>query len=485
MAGVSPTTRSRSIWASTNPFEVTLPDAAFAAAPPRLAWECWTGEGGWREPGLRDDTDGLSHSGVIEFLAPGGFAARPELGNARYWLRCRGAEGGFAFGRLRRVLLNTVMAEHASTILDEVVGSSDGSPSQRFATAHRPVLDGQELQVREPDLPSAHERAVLDRAAGGAIIAPAQPGWARWQEVPDFYGSGPRDRHYVVDHLSGIIAFGDGVNGLAPPAGQGNLRLARYRTGGGGAGNCAAGTIVQLKTTVPYVDNVTNREPARGGADAETLDALLVRAPRAIRHGGRAVTIEDYEDLARLASPEVARAKCVPCRDLSADPEGAREAPGTVSVIVVPRAVEAKPVPSLVLVERVAACLTACRPPVVDLRVVGPDYVRVDIEAEIALNSIDGAAQVQPRIVAALRGFLHPLSGGFDGAGWDFGRRPHKSDLLRLTSAIPGVDHIRFLTVTEIPDRPGAGITARSLAYAGALDIAVTAADAGRWRGAR
>ena len=54
-----------------------------------------------------------------------------------------------------------------------------------------------------------------------------------------------------------------------------------------------------------------NLEPARGGVDAETLASLRQRGPRAIRHHDRAVTIEDYEDLAMLASPEVARAKCV------------------------------------------------------------------------------------------------------------------------------------------------------------------------------
>jgi hypothetical protein len=45
-----------------------------------------------------------------------------------------------------------------------------------------------------------------------------------------------------------------------------------------------------------------------------------------------------------------------------------------------------------------------------------------------------------------------------------------------VISAIPGVDHVRSLTVTETPDRQSTKDTTLSLFYAGALDIAVTAA---------
>ena len=459
----------------------TKPDDPTPGEPPRLVWECWEGEGGWREPGLRDGTQGLTRSGVLEFLAPAAFARRREFGAERYWLRCRWEAGAFAFEpRLQRVLLNTVMATHATTILDETLGSSDGGQGQRYVTTRRPVLHGQEeLRVREPDLPSADEREAaggddaitLTRDAGGRPIEI----WVRWREVRDFYGSGPRDRHYVLDHVTGTISFGDGVNGLVPPPGAGNLRLTRYRTGGGSAGNCAADTIAQLKTTIPYVDKVTNHEPARGGADAETINSLRERGPRAIRHRDRAITIEDYEDLAMLASPEVARAKCVPLHDLSADPDAKGDPiPGKVSVIIVPRATEPKPLPSRVLLERVEEYLNARRLPVVDLKIVRPDYLRVDVKAEIVLTSIDRASEVQSRVIDALRRFLHPLTGGRDDAGWDFGREPHESDLLRRISEIPGVDHVRSLTLTDKLDRDG-GAKTWALVYAGGLDIAVAA----------
>jgi predicted phage baseplate assembly protein len=298
--------------------------------------------------------------------------------------------------------------------------------------------------------------------------------WVRWHQVPDFYASGPRDRHYVVDRLSGEIRFGDGLNGLVPPTGVGNVRMPSYQTGGGSNGNRPAGVIVQLKTTVPYVDKVTNHEPAAGGANAEPVESLLDRVPRAVRHGGRAVTVEDYEDLARLATAEVARALCVPLANLAVDPLLQAPAnPGDVSVIVVPISSEAKPLPSLELIRRVQDSLDRVHVSTATLSVVGPLYVRVDVSAEVALVSLEGATRVLADVQHKVASFLHPLTGGLDGTGWDFGRRPHDSDFYALIEAVPGVDHIRALDVVEVEDMPGVTDTGRFLVYSGTPNISV------------
>jgi len=59
--------------------------------------------------------------------------------------------------------------------------------------------------------------------------------------------------------------------------------------------------------------------------------------------------------------------------------------------------------------------------------------------------------------LAQLVAFLHPLTGGLDGQGWAFGRKPYQSDLYALIEDIPGVDYVRRLTVIETdevrPDR--------------------------------
>jgi predicted phage baseplate assembly protein len=448
--------------------------------PVKLAWESWNGST-WARLTVQESTDSLTRSDVVEFLAPPDLAAGADFGvGARYWIRVRWDKGEYDLEpRLVGLLLNTTMAAQTVTLRDEVLGSSDGSKNLRFTSTRAPILPGQRLDVREAELPAAAERDTLEREEGDDAITlvldargQTKDMLVRWHEVPDFYASGPRDRHYVLDRLSGEIRFGDGFNGLVPPIGVGNVRLTFYQTGGGSAGNRAAGTIVQLKTTVPYVDKVTNVEAAAGGADAEAVESVVDRVPREVRHGGRAVTSEDYEDLARLASPEVARALCVPLANLAVDPLSEQlPIAGDVSVIIVPRSIDAKPLPSLELIRRVEDYVAAVDVPTVHLSVVGPLYIRVDVKAEVGLVSLEGATTVLAGIEQSVASFLHPLTGGLDGAGWDFGRRPHESDLYALIEAMPGVDHVRSLDVVEVEDLPGVTLTGRFLVYSGTHDI--------------
>lgn len=445
---------------------------------PRLVWEYWNGWT-WIKLAVRDETAAFMRSGFVELLPPADFAQSLEFGLVHYWLRVRWESGDYKSSpKLSTILLNTTTAAQMVTIRNEPLGSSNGSQNQIFHTSRAPVLKNQQLQVREPELPPAEEQAKLEEEEGpnalmaiGDLAGRPREIWLRWHPVPDFYGSGPRDRHYVINHLTGEIRFGDGQSGRIPPIGAGNIRMALYKTGGGSRGNRAAGSIVQLKTTVPYVDKVTNHTEAGGGSNAETLLSLIERAPRSIRHRGRAVTVEDYEDLARLSTPEVARVKCVPLYNLATDPYSTELMPGTVSLIVVPRSASPKPLPSLELIQRVQSYLDARRIPTADLVVVGPDYMRVDIDVEIALTSLEAASTIEPAVNAALTSFLHPLTGGLDGTGWDFGRQPHESDLYALLEAIPGVDHVHQLHVTRTPDPTTSSIANRFLVHAGWITI--------------
>lgn len=408
-----------------------------------LRYEYWNGTA-WARLVATDDTELLQRPGVIEFLGPADFAPSRRFGLTAYWVRALFDAGDDQPIRLQTFLPNTVMAANAVTARNEVLGSSDASANQRFRTTRAPLLANPVLEVRE---------------AGDV--------WTPWTQVTDFHASGPQDRHYVLDHSDGTVKFGDGVHGRIPPRGVANIRMASYRTGGGVIGNRDARTIVQLKTTVPYVDAVANLEPSTGGADAETMASLVGRAPRALRHGNRAVAIEDYADLARSASAEVARVKVVPLRDLRADPLSADRVPGATSVIVVPATSDARPTPSVTLLGEVEEHLRAHMTPTADVAVVGPLYVRVDVIADVALRTTERAGEIEDAIRSALSQFLHPLSGGRNGAGWDFGRQPVLSDLYAVISAVPGVDHVRGLAMQQVEDVSHTLETGRFLVYSG------------------
>jgi hypothetical protein len=435
--------------------------------PAKVEWE-YSGPGGWKPLGAQDETRALAARGLVNFIGPPDFAARTEFGKAAYWLRLRWHEGDFPVPpHVRRILTNTTWASQAVTIRNEILGSGNGNPNQTFRTAKTPVLQGIRIEVRERDLPSQPEREAIEMLEGPDAVREAEePGqvWVRWHQVTDFHGSGARDRHYIFDYLGGELRFGDGRRGMAAPQGRNNIRAAMYRSGGGRRGNLPAETITQLKSTIPYVDGVTHYEPSGGGANAESLESVKERGPRALRHRERAVTVQDFEDLAHEASPNVARAKTITPQfnpieiweDLPTNGSPPKEidvseieTAGRVGLIIVPQSTNPQPQPSLDLIGKIEKYILDRCTSTLELWIAGPDWRKVSVTAEIVPVSVTAAEMLKEKVIAALQRFLHPLPGGMDARGWEFGRSPHRSDLYALIEKISGVDHVRYLEIIE------------------------------------
>jgi hypothetical protein len=470
--------RSMSLYFNVTDSGEAPDDASFP-----VAWEYWNGKA-WTAWTVRDETGSLRSSGLIRFLAPPDFSAISEFGRKRYWLRARKIRQVGFEPMLRRVLLNTTSATQTQTMLSEVLGSGTGKPGQVFYTTRKPILEGQTLEILEPSVPSSEERASVEREEGidaVTVVPPTADGkpmqaWVRWHEVINFEASGPRDRHYVVDRPTGAIQFGDAVNGMPPPALRANVRMARYQTGGGSVGNKSAASIVQIKTTVPYVQRVTNFEDADGGADAELSQDILKRETHRIRHGGRAVTSEDFEDMALLASGEVARALCISMRDLREDRMALKPCPGVISLVVVPRwkdGATAPVPPSAELLARVRKYLDGRRFTGAKLVLVGPEYLRIDVRVEITVAEPDAASNVELGVKLALLSYLLPLD-GFEGEGWDFGKAPAKSQICAFIETISGVEHVRSLEIQAVGDHPDTEQTARFLITPGDIEVRTT-----------
>lgn len=439
---------------------------------PRIIWEYYNSKS-WVSLGVKDETNAFTQRGIIEFIAPPDFTHQNEFGQTLYWIRARWESGEFLVQpRLRRILTNTIWASQVITIKEELLGSSDGQPKQTYRTAQFPVLKGQRLEVRNPQVPSADELAALEKSLGKKALTIVSDDlgrieevWVMWEKVRDFYGSSQTDRHYTIDHLTGVVQFGDGVQGMIPSQGRNNIRFAQYRTGGGKKGNLAENKIAQLKTTIPYVESVTNLEAAGGGAEQESLERVKERGPKWLRHRDRAVTIQDFEDLAYEASTEVARAKAIapqfdpfqlaqekwidkPEESSPQNFPSSHDA-GTVKLIVVPNSTASQPVPSISLLDRVKTYIHERCSPVINLQITEPDWVKVSVTANIVPISMDVADRVKAAAENALLKFLHPLTGGRKGQGWAFGRLLHESDLYAFLESLEGVDYIKYLKLKQ------------------------------------
>ncbi|MEV6923689.1 putative baseplate assembly protein [Dactylosporangium sp. NPDC051485] len=442
--GPSPVTLYLAV-ADPDPAEVSA-DQLAGLDPQTAAHVRWDylSPAGWAPLLVEDGTATLSASGVVRFLPPADLTLAPHFGVTAAWVRLRWQSGYFPVTpRLAAVLANTVTATQATSVTAEVLGSGNGGPGQVLTTTQSPVLPGARLEIRASD---------------GT--------WATWQQVSDFYDSGPTDRHYTLDPLTGAVTFGDGTAGALPPVAPSNVRIS-YHTGGGPGGNQPAGAVTTLKVALPSVDSVTNHMPAEGGAAEESLHDVIARGPLVLRHRERAVTAQDVEDLAREASTEVARVKAVVPTQfdplaLWMDPDHPVLLPGHSSadagqwgVIVVPDSAVARPAPGYGLLSQVRAYLRARCAATVQPWVAGPEWIGATVAATVVPVDAGAADQTRDAVVAALSAFLHPLTGGPDGAGWAFGRKPHQSEIYAVAERVPGVDHVKNLTLTLTPEAPG------------------------------
>ncbi len=436
-------------------FRCTIEGVGVDPAWPPLAWEAWTGDA-WTPCELeRDTTGGLNRDGEVVVHVPAGHVASVEAKVRAGWLRARvtAAEAGQPFysasPSVRAVAAATVGgttdAVHAEVIADEMIGTSEGVGGQRFVLRHRPVVPG--------DRPTT------------VRVSDEDEGWQEWAQVGDFAGSGPEDRHFVLDAAAGEISFGPAVRepdgslrsyGAVPPKGR-RIKVDVYLSGGGRLGNVAPRAISVLKSSIPYVSRVENRRALAGGVDGEDIEDAKVRGPITLRSRGRAVTTEDFEQLAREVAPELARVHAVAAGD-GADA-------GSVRVLVVPaaEAVDGRLrfeqlVPSDDTLARVAARLDETR--VVGTRVIvePPVYRGITIVARLRARPRIAPARLQEAALRALNAYFDPIAGGPDGTGWPFGRPVQVGEVYSVLQRVRGtelVEDVRLFGADPITGQRG------------------------------
>ena len=416
---------------------------------PEIRWHYWS-----KAPGLAEDvrerletvdnTENLTKSETIELIGPSDHMNTTKFGRDCYWLM--GISTGCCSPPMTRgIYPNTVWAEQVETVDDEIIGSGDGEKNGRCRFVRRPVIS-QEIWVREGTAIPRDDRELLSSEGIEVQEIKNEVGrvvdtWVKWKAVEDLFNSGSRSRHYVLDGVTGEVTFGDGVNGMIPPIGIDNIK-ASYKSGGGVGGNVAIGEVVVLKTPIAGANRVSNHMPAEGGSDTETLESVFQRGPYLIKHMDRAITVEDFERLAKNSSSEIARTRCFV--------DGPR-----LKIIIIPKGEVNRPMPTPLLMRTVKSYLLERSLNSIfssDIEVSGPDYREVRVTVQVVPVAIEGLVLLEREVRKRLEEYLHPLKGGLDGNGWKFGRDVHISDIYSLLEGIEGVDHVEDLLLNDKPE---------------------------------
>lgn len=455
---------------------------------PQTRWEFFdkTNEKNvWTPFTVEDKTESFRREGIISFITPSNMQRIPKFGKRLYWIRVivldSIPDSKKVYPKLSGIFPNSILASNDETIENEVLGSGNWGPYLSLSFSKKPILEGQVIEIKEPTIPSQDELKTIEVESGrDALRIDTEEGktiiWVLWTEIGDFSNSNSLSRHYVLDRANGVITFGDGIHGMIPPGGKNNIVAKRYQSGGGKKGDVAAGTLTSLKTTIPYIDSVTNKIPSSGGGNKENLESAIRRGPRALKNGGRAVTIEDFECLSYEASQYVAKAKCY------ADVKEDNMYP--IKVLIVPKSEEDTPYPETGLINLIEEYLKERALITIydKISVHGPKYQKINAKVCFKPISLALSKIVKDRIEERVKRFLHPLKGGQYGEGWDFGQAIFTSEVAAAVEDIEGVDYVTSICLGKEDETKGEtkncgiksiSLDAKSLPSAGNIEVVI------------
>lgn len=176
--------------------------------------------------------------------------------------------------------------EQKTLVLNDNIGTTTNSADQVYSLGKNYVNDSIELVI----------------------------GTDPWNYKTTLGRSKSTDKDFIVDvsaNKEAYIKFGDGINGQIPNPGL-NI-IATYYTSLGSKGNVEIGNIQSSTfdfTSLGGIPNVSiyNHLRSTGGTDFEDIERIRRSAPLSLRTLLRAVTPQDYDDIALLA-PGVDKAK--------------------------------------------------------------------------------------------------------------------------------------------------------------------------------
>ena len=439
------------------------------------------------------------------------------------WLRLGPLDSAMTSPRFRHIGFNVVPVTHAVTVEGELLGSSDGRPGQTFRLAHGNLLAGSlELAIQESAAPDAllvswTEIASLDGAGPQDRVFELDP-----EAGILSFGDGRRGRIPPLVVTAGAVVavryrWG---GGLAGETDTGTIQVSAAQFQGlAGVTNFVAARGGRDAENMEEAKRrsrkeLSSRSRAVTADDFEwiALQTPTVRVRRAIvvprrrplpeagtawqyrrcpphqatgapppsplqpcGPPGQAVTTWDVlgatQGLDRRLAP-AARADCGP--PLPDPPTGLDvgfEAPGVVSVVVVPDGPQPPPAvrPSLVelvpppsFLRQVCRELDRHRLVTTEVHVVPPQYFRLcrvycRVRPQVGFTRL----QLRDRVAESLATFLDVLLGGEDGQGAPFGGQVHIADLIARVFRTEGVERVDELrahfvrTKSNAPFREG------------------------------
>jgi hypothetical protein len=364
--------------------------------------------------------------------------------------------------------INAVPAIQQALVVNELLPDGIGEPDQVVTLSKTPVVPG-----------SVHLTVTTTLSANNTVTG-------EWQRIDDLMSAGsevavpdlrlpPGTTHpintlskvFVLDPESGKIRFGDGMHGMRPPAGA--TMRADYAYSMGSGGNVGPNAI----SSIPVLSGgfvANNPLPTWGGTDAETIDEGEKHISRYLQHRDRLVNVADFEAITlRTPGVDIGRVDVIPTFHPELAPNQAGDAPGAVTLMVIPRYDPLQPDAPQAndhFLAAICAYLDPRRLVTTEVFVRGPIYKPIWVS--IGINVIAGTsiAEVREAVKSALITFLSPLPANPDvqlddavpilstqqpfnaNKGWPRGKTVLAAELAAVASRVPGVVFVNDVLLT-------------------------------------
>ncbi|HKQ74174.1 MAG TPA: baseplate J/gp47 family protein [Blastocatellia bacterium] len=226
--------------------------------------------------------------------------------------------------------------------------------------------------------------------------------------------------------------------------------------------------------------NGSDWKPLGKNPEELTPEEIMLEVPKTIRSMRkleRAVSTNDFETLALEADPRVARASCLPRKNLEMDLQEERE--GHISLIALP-ARNAKPEETADIIAAINKYLTPRLLVTTRLHVVKPFFVEVAINTSLALKADQKEQEAQNKIRDEIAKFFDPQpDAARDYQGWPFGRNVFTSEIFALLGQLPFVDFVKSVELSanfpgrELPGKAGIEVKPYELVMAGQVEVQI------------
>jgi hypothetical protein len=265
-----------------------------------------------------------------------------------------------------------------------------------------------------------------------SISLTTNPGGKTWLPKRDLLSSDADEEVFVVEtewNGSAYLRFGDGYHGSRPDSGT--SFSARYRVGNGAHGNVGAHALAHIVSDVEGIIGITNPLPAQGGVEQEGLEHVRQSAPNAFKIQERAVTEEDYAEVAGRY-PGVQRAAATfrwtgswYTVFLTIDRWGSMDVDDEFKL-------------------QIRGHMERFRMAGHDLEINGPRYVPLEAEITVCVKPDYFQSDVEEELLQLLSSRILPdgSRGIFHPDNFTFGQPVYLSPIYAIAQAVDGVDHV-------------------------------------------